>query len=171
MDKSIFEKYIREMRAMQAAATPSTAENQTAVTEVESQTNSDNMSGVGKLIVNVTSVRGLYPVEGARVTVFTGDADNMNVVAEVSTDRSGKTPEIELSAPSIRFSEAPEPGERPYAYYNIKTVADGFVDTFNYNAAVFDSVTSLLNVNLQPLTTGIDGNQPIIMDGFENYTL
>lgn len=174
MDKSIFEKYIQEMRAMQAVATPARVPETPPTppaTHVESQPNSTDMSGMGKLIVNVTSVRGLYPVEGARVTVFTGDADNMERVAEVTTDRSGKTPEIELPAPSIRFSESPDPSERPYAYYNIRTVADGFVDNINYNAAVFDSITSLLSVNLQPLTTGVGGNRPIVMDGFDNYTL
>lgn len=175
MDKSIFEKYIQEMRAMQAVAMPAPiappVPQAPPATHVESEPNSSDMSGMGKLIVNVTSVRGLYPVEGARVTVFTGETDNMNVIAEVTTDRSGKTPAIELPAPSIRFSESPDPSERPYAYYNIRTIADGFVENLNYNAAVFDSVTSLLNVDLQPLTTGVGGNRPIIIDGFDNYTL
>ncbi len=174
MDKSIFEKYIQEMRVMQAAAipviTPEMPQSPPAA-RVESQPNSDDMTGTGNLIVNVTTVRGLYPIEGAKVTVFTGDNDNMEVISEVITDRSGKTPAIELSAPSIRFSESPDPSERPYAYYNVRTVADGFVENLNYNASVFDSVTSLLNVNLQPLTTGVEGNRPIVIDGFDNYTL
>lgn len=170
MDKSIFEKYIKEMRAMQAAATPAPfAEKPPA--DVESHANSTDMSGLGRLIVSVTSVRGLYPIEGAKVTVFTGDTDNMEVLAEAVTDASGKTPEITLSAPSIRFTETPDPSERPYAYYNIRTVADGFVENLNFNAAVFDSVTSLQNVNLTPLTTGINGNRPIVIDEFDNYTL
>lgn len=177
MDKSIFEKYIKEMKAMQAVAMPAPSTEQPnlssnpSMTPVESHPNSGDMSGMGKLIVNVTSVRGLYPVEGAEVTVFTGDLENMEVIADVTTDRSGKTPEIELPAPSILFSETPEPSERPYAYYNIRTIADGFVETLNYNASVFDSVTSLLNVDLRPMTTGVDGNRPIVIDGFENYTL
>ncbi len=171
MDKSMFEKYIQEMRALKTLATPSAEAIRPEAPKVDSAPNSDQMSGMGKLIVNVTSVRGIYPVEGARVTVFTGDEENSAVLAQLVTDRSGKTPIIELPAPSSVFTEAPDPSERPYAYYNIKTVADGFVDTYNYNVAVFDTVTSLQNVGLQPVTTGIEGNRPIVINEFDNYTL
>lgn len=171
MDKSVFEKYIKEMREMQAAATPTQKIAEPQNPEPESATNNPDMSGRGNLIVNVTSARGLYPIEGAIVTVFTGDREERKVIAEVSTNKSGKTPTIELPAPSGRFSESPDPAERPYAYYNIHTEADGFVDNFNFNAAVFDNITSVLNVNLEPLTTSVKGNRPIIIDGFENYNL
>ena len=171
MDKSLFEKYINEMRAMHAAARPAPAISQPAVTPTIPDENSENMTGNGRLIVNVTSVRGLYPIENARVTVFTGSADNMRILAEAVTDRSGKTPAFELPAPSSVYTEAPEPTERPYAYFNIKTAADGFVDTFNFNSAVFDGITSVQSVSLFPVTTGVDGNRPIIIDGADNYAL
>ena len=173
MDKSMFEKYIKEMRAMQAAATPITVAQSPLPTapQVKSMPNSNEMSGMGRLIVNATSVRGLYPIGGAKVTVFTGDGENRIIIAEAVTDISGKTPAIELPAPAVLLSETPNPPERPYAYYNVSTEADGFVENLNYNTAVFDTVTSLLNVNLQPMTTGINGNRPIVIDGFDNYNL
>lgn len=171
MDKSVFEKYINEMRAMKSAAMPSPILERPAVSQPESEPNNPEMSGSGNLIVNVTSARGLYPVEGAFVTVFTGSDDEKKIVKEVSTDKSGKTPVIVLPAPSSRLSESPNPSERPYAYYNIHTEADGFVDNFNFNAAVFDKITSVQNVNLEPLTTSIEGNRPIIIDSAENYNL
>ena len=171
MDKSIFEKYIQEMRTLKTMASPSAGTAAPTPKKVDSAPNSENMSGMGNLIVNVTSVRGLYPVSGAQVVVFTGDGENQKILARLITDSSGKTPITELPAPSSRFTETPEPSERPYSYYNIKTVADGFVDAYNYNVTVFDKVTSLQTVNLQPLTTGVDSNRPIVIDEFENYTL
>lgn len=171
MDKSIFEKYINEMRAMKAAATLSPISETPPTPKPESSPNHPEMGGVGNLIVNVTSARGLYPVEGALVTIFTGYGEQRKVITEVSTNKSGKTPVITLPAPSSRLSESPEPSNRPYAYYNIHTEADGFVDNFNFNAAVFDKITSVQNVNLEPLTTSVEGNRPIIIDGFENYNL
>lgn len=169
MDKSVFERYIQEMRALKASALPVAAESSRPT--VHSEPNSDDMQGMGRLIVIVTSVRGIYPVENARVSVFTGDGENAKTIGEYTTDSSGRTPLIELPAPSSVYTESPDPAQRPYAYYNIRTVADGFVDALNYNVVVFDKTTSLQNVNLQPITTGVGGNQPIVINEYENYTL
>ncbi len=175
MDKSIFQKYIDEMRAFKASAVPTQATPAPSPAPTpepsRAEPNSEDMAGVGRLIVQATSVRGLYPVERARVTVFTEDVDNPNIIAEVYTDKSGRTPLIELPAPSSVFTEAPDPSERPYSYYNIRTVADGFVDTLHYNIAVFDKITSIQNVNLLPVSSEIEKNRPIVIDDFDDYTL
>lgn len=172
MDRSVFEKYIEEMRAMKAAAKPAPSADTTPQTEVVSPApNKEDMSGIGWLIVNVTSLRGLYPVKGAEVTVFTGSRDNRKIVARETTDQSGKTPIIRLETPSAEFSESPNPSERPFAYYNISTVEDGFKESLNFNLAVFDGVTSVQNVTLEPLSSEIEQNRPIVIDEFENYGL
>ncbi len=167
MDKSVFEKYIEEMRAMKASAMP---EPRPAVAPVY-HSNSENMEGTGELRIRVTSVRGLYPVKNARITVFTGDVGNMAVVAEGTTDQSGASPTFSLPAPASSLSDSPDPASRPYALYNILTEADGFRETYNYNAAVFDGVTSLQTVELIPLTDDPKLNGPIIIDEYEEYPL
>lgn len=167
MDKSLFEKYINEMRAMKASAMPEPARPMAAVY----YENAKDMTGSGELKIRATSVRGLYPVEGAKVTVFTGNADNMTVVAEGNTDISGASPDFTLPAPAASLAESPDPVSRPYALYNILTEADGFTKTYNYNVAVFDGVTSLQTVELIPLATDPDKNQPIVIDEYEEYTL
>lgn len=176
MDKAMFEKYIQEMMKMKAQAMPVTEKEQPKAVKVNAEPlhqtkNDENMSGIGGLIVNATAIRGLYPVENAKVTVFTGTKENMNVIAEAVTDISGKTPLIKLGAPSSVYTEAPDPSERPYAYYNIETSADGYITTDNYNVAVFDKVTSLQNVSLYPLISAPEGNRPIVIDEFDNYEL
>ena len=169
MDKSLFEKYISEMRSMQASAMPVPKAPNTKVPDIHS--NDENMEGNGALRVRVTSVRGLYPVGRARVTVFTGSADNMTVVAQGITDQSGASPVFSLPAPSASLSDSPDPASRPYALYNILTTADGFRETYNYNAVVFDGITSLQTVDLIPLSENPDLNSPIILDEYEQYPL
>lgn len=177
MDKSMFEKYIKEMKEMQAKSMPVSKTEEVKTTAVQATPtinptkNDENMTGSGSLIVTATAVRGLYPVANAKVIVFTGTADDMNIITETFTDISGKTPPITLPAPSSVYTDAPDPAERPYAYYNIKTSADGYIPTDNYNVAVFDKITSVQNVSLYPLVSTPDGNRPIIVDEFENYEL
>ena len=168
MDKAQFEKYIEEMREMQKKADikPTLQKVKTTL-----HNNSPDMTGEGKLIVNVTSVRGLYPVRGAKVTVFTGEEEEKVVLFEGTTDQSGKTSAIPLPAPAGEYAETPDPAERPYAFYNIMTIADGFYDNLNYNVAVFDDVTSLQNVGLTPIANETPQNRPIIIDEYDGYNL
>ncbi len=167
LDKSVFEKYIEEMKAMKASAMPEPI----PVAVPKSYPNSDNMEGSGELIVRVTSVRGLYPVKNAKVTVFTGDSDNMTIIAEGTTDQSGASPKFTLPAPAASFTESPGPASRPYALYNILTVSDGFRENYNYNAVIFDKITSLQTVELIPLTDDPELNGAIIIDEYEEYPL
>ena len=171
MDKSIFDKYIAEMKAMQALAMPNNEEMNTPALEPLGEINATDMSGSGSLVVIVTAVRGLYPVRGAKVTVFTGSGQDENKITEVFTNESGKTVPIPLPAPSSDFTEAPNPDERPFAYYNIRTEADGFIESINYNVAVFDKVTSLQTVSLYPVASAPNGTRPIIINEASNYEL
>ncbi len=172
MDKTLFDKYVKEMKEMRAIAlkrNPDLAAKTVVSQNIVMPADTPDMSGNGRLIVNVTTIRGLYPVKNALVTVFKGGVDNMEVVARLNTDESGKTPIFTLPAPPAVLTENPENTVRPYAFYNILTEADGFVDNINYNATIFDGITSLQNVNMVPLSNG--NNQPIVSDGYEEYTL
>lgn len=172
MDKSVFEKYIAEMRAMKAVAMPEPKETPAPMPKaIIAEPNAKDMSGAGYLVVNVTSLRGLYPVAGAEVTVFTGENENRRILAKETTDQSGKTPLIKLSAPSAEFSESPNPAERPFAYYNLSVIEDGFRESLSFNLAVFDGVTSVQNVTLEPLSAEPEQNRPIVIDEFESYGL
>lgn len=169
MDKTLFEKYIAEMWEMKRRST-NAPEAIAAATPVRPG-NDSNMTGEGNLQVRVTSVRGLYPIKNALVTIFTGDADSMTPIAQGTTDESGKSPVFPLPTPALSLSESPNPTSRPFAYYNIRTVADGFTDTYNYSVAVFDSVTSLQNVNLIPVSSATPDNGPIVIDEYNQYEL
>ncbi len=171
MDKSLFEKYINEMKELQKRSAlpvsyplPALAEREEA-TELEKEeeplytekiTETDQMEGIGYLLVNVTSVNDLYPVPNAKVTVFTGDSKTKKIFAEGLTDISGKAGPFLLKAPGIEYSESPNNSSSAFANYNILTSAEGFTDTIHLGVQIFDKVTSIQKVNL---LASLDNNE------------
>ncbi len=173
MDKSVIDKYIEEMKRMSARANPTLKSEPVAASPVipaVAETVNENLTGEGYLSVNVTSVRGLYPIKNAKVTVFTGRAENMQKLFEGYTDESGKTEVFPLPAPPLSLAQRPESTLPVYAEYNILAEADGFIPAINYSLAIFDGVTSLQNMNLIPKTVFSD-NSPIITDEENKYEL
>ena len=169
MDKTEFDRYIEEMRAMsRKSSLGDEVVSEVLTTAVESAP--EDMSGKGYLLVNVTAVRELYPVENAKVTVFRGSRENMEKLAEGVTDQSGKTELFTLSAPPRALAEDPSNEKPTFAEYNILTEADGFLPTINIGAAVFDGVTSIQNVNLIP-KTAYNQNDTNLFDEENDYDL
>ena len=78
----------------------------------------------GQLQVTVQDGASNRPVENARVRIsYTGVPDN--IIEEVRTDSSGKTPLLDLAAPPLEYSMKPVE-EQPYSEYTVQISADGF---------------------------------------------
>ena len=154
MDKSLFEKYINEMKEFKKRSTLPVLSEEIKETEslpqesLKKEASPSEMEGFGELLIKVTSVKELYPVPNAVVTVFTGEAENKRLFAKGITDTSGKAGPFSLPAPSIIYSESPNSSLIPFASYNLLTEADGFLDTIHLGIQVFDKVTSIQKVNL-----------------------
>lgn len=113
--------------------------------------NKPDMSGSGKLIVKVTTARGMLPVADADVEIRQTDKNGGMEIAELETDASGSTPAISLPAPPKYKSESPQQpndSDEVMAKYDITVSADGYVDAVIKGAAVFDGVTSIQNVDM-----------------------
>ena len=82
------------------------------------------LTGTGQLRVNVVSAANNYPVSNAVVSISYG-ADPEDILEEVSTDLSGQTDTIDLSAPPLEYSLEPSE-QKPYADYTITVRAPGF---------------------------------------------
>ena len=108
-------------------------------------------SGVGYLIVRVSTALGAIPLEDALVTIRGAEAANSNVIYSQLTDSSGVTKKVSLSAPDIRESESPG-YPHPYSLYNIDVTRDGYLPLSISNVAVFDSITSIQPAVMIPLT-------------------
>ncbi len=78
----------------------------------------------GRLQVSVQDGTNNRPVENARIRIsYTGVSDN--IIEEVRTDSSGKTPLLDLAAPPLEYSMKPVE-QQPYSEYTVQIRADGF---------------------------------------------
>ncbi len=173
MREKTAEEYARELMQMYNSVRDRGEASVTAAERAEQQAVSTNdfEDGVGGLQVNVTTLRHLYPVAGAIVTVFTGTPENPTVIETDVSDRSGKSGVFTLSAPAKVFSESAEPAERPFATYNVAVAADGYVERINMNVPVFSGVVSVQGVDLTPIAAAGSNTAPQIMDGADSYNL
>lgn len=107
----------------------------------------DGLSGVGRLIVQVFLANGAVPIQNAKVTITNG---NKEFITELFTNNSGRTPSIELPAPSRRYSLEPM-DIKPYSTYNIRVEYPGFYTEEFLNVPVFDRIESIQPVSMQAL--------------------
>lgn len=125
----------------------------------------------GRLIAVVTSFNSLFPVEGARVTVWTGDMNHKTDLKTAITDQSGRTEAFVLPAPSASLSLDSSNTLPPYALYNMTVSAEGFVNSVHLNIPVFSGVTSIQKSNLTLLETAGTDSDDEIFDEAPNYGL
>lgn len=195
MDKSLIEKYKNEMlkmyrfakavptvAPMEAAENTASMENveNTAPMQAETETASPDTALVnpqtltnstGRLTAIVTTLRTLYPVPGAKVTVFTGNYDDMTVLDTAFTDSSGRTEAFILPAPNRDLSLTSGASDKPYASYNMLVQADGYIDNIHLNIPVFSGVYSLQRSNMMLRETAGENKGPQIFDEAQQYTL
>ena len=174
MDREIIEKYKAEMLRMYAKTNKENVLEQKAAQvvsdSVQPQPKTTPQTN-GNLLAVVTTVRTLYPVPNAKVTVFTGDYQNMKVVDYAFTDQSGRTKVFVLPAPSSALSLDEDNKQIPYAIYNMLDEADGYVDNVHLNIPVFGGVTSIQGSNMLLKETAGANMDVQIFDEAEKYDL
>lgn len=113
----------------------------------------------GDLRISVVSTIGLFPVEGAQISIaYTLEPET--VVATATTDSSGTTEVIQLTAPPLALSQ--EPSEiQPYTDYNITVEAEGYEPVMVTGSEIFPDELSLQQIRMIPLQTA-QGEEEII---------
>lgn len=92
----------------------------------------------------------MAPIEGATVSI-SSPAQPTSAIAELTTDVSGLTPEIEVPAPPVDYSL--EPSEvQPYAEYNIRIAQPEYTPVSIANMQVIADVTALQNATMRQAT-------------------
>lgn len=190
MDNELIEKYKKELLRMYKAS-PTSHIKPTAATEPPKADTAEpphlNKQGAyepgtpydkedstdqnGRLTVMVTAISKLYPVENAKVTVFTGDYKTPDIIDTDLTDQSGKTKTFSLPAPSRGLSMEPDSGAQPYTLYNVLVEADGYADNLHINLPIFRGVTSLQRSNLTPLASFGGNKGPIVFNELSSFNL
>lgn len=114
----------------------------------------------GRLQINVTSALGAVPIPGAKVAIYyTGEPGQE--LEEVTTDNSGQTETLELSAPPLEYSVEPSE-QQPYSEYTIEVSAPGYESVEVAGAEILPDVTALQNIRMLPLQEGEDYERFVI---------
>ncbi len=162
MDSELIKRYTDEMFKMRERAT---------LPVVQTAARPDAERSNGGVTVRATTLRGLYPVSGAQVTVYSGENENRTVYGTAVTDESGKTPIFTLETPSKALSQSAGSQEIPYSLYNVSVLADGFVEHISLNIPVFPDVVSVQTVDLLSNAAAGDNKNPQITDEGQRYEL
>ena len=176
MNNELFEKYKNEMMKMYNSAHKNDAVP--VISEIETTPIPTEITPIappqneqeGRLLGVVTNFNSLYPVENAKVTIFSGEYEDMNIIDTDLTDTSGKTKVFRLPTPDKNLSMAPDLSQRPYAVYNMLVESDGFLKNIHLNIPVFSGITSIQKSDLI-IDADQTGNEPQIFDEGQKYNL
>ena len=131
-----------------------------------------SQNSTGGIIAIVTSLKEIYPLKGAKVTIFTGNYNgDMNILDTDFTDESGRTKTFILAAPERQLSQSSGASEKPYASYNMMVERDGYIDNIHLNIPVFSGVVSLQGSDMMLLETAGVNKGPQIFDEGQEFTL
>ncbi len=121
--------------------------------------NKQELPDQGRLQVGAFATNVGMPASNATVRVTPMD-DNANVIEELITDSSGQTPVINLPAPPVDYSLAPNQPQ-PFSEYNVSVTMDGYEPVIVKGVQVFPDSTAFQDVNLRPTVNY--GNEPEIL--------
>ncbi|MCL2253632.1 MAG: peptidoglycan-binding protein, partial [Lachnospiraceae bacterium] len=104
--------------------------------------------GKGYLQVQTFTANGVVIVGKVSITVSN---ELGQVLYEVQTDEMGLAPKLALDAPDKRYMEEPEAPVRPFSYYKLMAQAPGFITVEYQDVMIFDTTTSILNIEMDPV--------------------
>lgn len=111
---------------------------------------------LGSLVFNVyqdSPVRGRIPVKNAKITLSKLLGDDYYLSKILMTDENGETEPLEL--PTVSRELSLKPGEvRVYSTYRASVEAPGYQRRDIYDVEIFDGITSVQNVVMEPVTAG-----------------
>ena len=107
---------------------------------------------MGKGFLKIQMYVGDYALDGLSMTVMI--MKNGATIYTLATDEHGSTGRIELDAPDLSAGSLAE-GEELFETYDVVVpAAHGFMKVSVYGVQIFDGITSILNIHLEPLLEG-----------------
>ena len=121
----------------------------------------------GRLQVNVTANIGLIPIQNANITIsYTGDPNN--TLETLTTDSSGQTDTVTLSAPPLDYSLTPN-SPMPYSEYTLNVTAPGYEPVTVSGVEVLPDVTALQTIEMTPTETAEGDDETIVIPDHTLY--
>lgn len=109
----------------------------------------NNRQSFGRLRISVIASGELRPIAGARITIAYTEEPSQSIFSG-TTDVSGETEEIQLTAPGVGLSQ--EPSEiQPYTDYNITVEAEGYEPALVSGTEILPDRLALQQIRLNPL--------------------
>jgi hypothetical protein len=110
-------------------------------------------------------------VPNAKVTIFTGNYNDMQIIDTAYTDQSGRTKPFILETPDKQLSLDQNNQTTPYSSYNLEVKAEGYIDNIHMNIPVFSGVTSIQRSQMILLETAGEDKSPRIYDESQRFNL
>lgn len=124
-------------------------------------------SSQGFLQVNVVNIENNFPIRNATVSIsYTGEPDR--TVEEATTNSSGQTEQIPLSAPPLEYSLQPV-DQQPYSEYNLQISAPGFKTAYISGTEILPTATAIQPVRLEPEDDPMLVENPIVIPDHTLY--
>lgn len=121
----------------------------------------------GFLQVNVVNMENNFPIRNATISIsYKGEPDN--TVEELTTDSSGQTEDIELSAPPLEYSLEPSDNQ-PYSEYNLTISAPGYKTEVISGTEILPDATAIQPVRLEPVGDTEPVENPIVIPDHTLY--
>ena len=121
----------------------------------------------GRLQINVTANVGLIPIQNANITIsYTGDPNN--TLETLTTDSSGQTDAVSLSAPPLDYSLTPN-SPMPYSEYTLNVTAPGYEPVTVSGVEVLPDVTALQNIEMISTETAEGDDETIVIPDHTLY--
>jgi hypothetical protein len=127
---------------------------------------SDNRAdGAVNLQFRVYTAYEALPIAGAVCKIKKNIDGAETILYTLTTDISGQTKAVHLSAPSPSLSQTPDSAEQPYALYDAAVSADGYTPVLITDIPIFSGILSVQSVAMVPAaglnnTERIDESEP-----------
>lgn len=116
----------------------------------QNNNNTNNSECLGNLVFQVSSARGALPIPKAIVQLSRQLSPDIYYYKELITDNSGKTSPLCVFTPEKSLSLSPH-NSKPYYSYRAIIDADGYRKVRLDDIRVFEGVTSVQPVYLEPV--------------------
>lgn len=129
-------------------------------------TTAQETAASGSLQVDVVSSENNYPIQDAEISIsFTGEPDS--ILETVTTDSSGQSETVSLSAPPVELSLSPGL-QQPYSEYTLFITAQGFEPVAISGTQILADTEAIQPVRMTPV---IDETTPDVPITIPDHTL
>nr|WP_077613378.1 peptidoglycan-binding protein [Clostridium sp. Marseille-P2415] len=124
-------------------------------------------TAAGNLQVNVVSLENNFPIRDAEVSIsYTGDPES--TIEQLTTDTSGQTETVSLSAPPIDLSLSPGLIQ-PYSEYSLMIRAQGFEPVAVSGTQILADTLALQPIRMTPVREEVSPEVPIVIPDHTLY--